>query len=61
MPISNKIIKHIKALDEDDSMKKLMLDILKEEDKGVYKFKEKYISLINKYLESSGKKDLKND
>lgn len=50
MPISEKIKKKIENLNETDAFKKLMLDILAEEDKGNHRFKEAYEKRVNTYL-----------
>lgn len=51
MPISEKIIEKINDLEAEDTFKKLLLSILEEEDKGAFRFKAVYESLINAYLE----------
>lgn len=50
MPISEKIRSKIAMLDESEDLKKLMLCILEEEDKGNYRFKDTYERLVNEYL-----------
>ncbi len=50
MPISEKIRSKIAALDEPEDLKKLMLDILTEEDKGNHRFKDTYERLVVEYL-----------
>lgn len=52
MPISEKIRNKITALEVSDDLKKLMLDILTEEDKGNHRFKETYERLVNEYLKT---------
>lgn len=50
MPISEKIRSKILNLDESEEMKKLMLAILTEEDKGNHRFKDTYERLVVDYL-----------
>ena len=62
MPISEIIRKKINSLDETEALKKLMLDILSEEDKGNFRFKETYEKLVNEYLaEKDGDSDDQNN
>lgn len=51
MPISEIIVKKIEQLDDDKDFKELLISILSEEDKGNFRFKAVYESLINKYLD----------
>lgn len=48
--ISEKIKKQINSLDVSKEMKELMIKILEEEDKGVYKYKEIYDKLVNEFI-----------
>lgn len=50
MPISEKILEKIQQLDDTDELKRLMISILTEEDKGNHRFKETYEKLVNEYL-----------
>ena len=50
MPISEKIQEKIRTLPDDEKLKKLMLAILTEEDKGNFRFKDTYEKLVNAYL-----------
>lgn len=52
MPISEKIRNKIIALDEPEDLRKLMLCILSEEDKGNHRFKDTYERLVNEYLKA---------
>ena len=54
MPISDKIVEQIKTLKVNDDFKKLLLDILSEEDKGTHKYKESYEKMVNEYLTKQG-------
>ena len=49
--ISEKIKNQIYGLDISIEMKELMIKILEEEDKGIYKYKEVYDKLINDYID----------
>lgn len=51
MNISKKIESEIQKMDKPEPLKKLMLQILEEEAKGLHNFKSKYDELINKYIE----------
>lgn len=57
MPISKKIIDKVNSLEQDEDFKKLVLDILNEEDKGNHRYKEKYEQIIEEYLNNSKEKD----
>ena len=61
MPISEKIIERIKNSNLDKEFKKLMLQILAEEDKGNYRFKAEYEKFVNEYLETQKKDGGLND
>lgn len=61
MPISEKIIERIKYSNLDKEFKKLMLQILTEEDKGNYRFKAEYEKFVNEYLETQKKDGGLND
>ena len=61
MPISEKIIERIKYSNLDKEFKKLMLQILAEEDKGNYRFKAEYEKFVNEYLETQKKDGGLND
>lgn len=52
--ISDKIKSQIKELKISDDLKKLLIRILEEEDKGTYKYKELYDKLVTEYIESKG-------
>lgn len=52
MPINKKIIKLIKDADCSENMRNLMIEILKTEDNGSYKYTSDYDKLIKKYLNS---------
>lgn len=54
MPISEKITKQIQELDTCENFKNLMLSILAEEDKGIFRFKDAYEKLVNEYIEKNG-------
>lgn len=54
MAVSKKIQDEVEKIDKkDESFKKLMIDILDEESKGTYKFKEKYEELVNEYINNN--------
>ena len=53
MPISEKIVQRIKNSKNDDDFKKLMLNILNEEDMGNHQFKRAYEKYVNDYLEAN--------
>jgi hypothetical protein len=58
MPISDKIIEMIRNSSNEPNFKKLMLQILNEEDNGVFRFKLEYEKLLNEYLkEKEGEND----
>lgn len=61
MSISNKIDSRIDNLNETDEFKALMRNILNVEDEGVYRFKEKYETYVNEYVNASLQEDQKND
>lgn len=61
MSISNKIDSRIDNLNETDEFKALMRNILNVEDEGVYRFKEKYETYVNEYINASLQEDQKND
>ena len=61
MRISSKIEKRIEALSASEEFKRLMLDILRIEDDGVYRFKGEYEKLINEYIDGSSKRGDGND
>jgi len=50
MPISEKIIKEICALDEEERVKKLMTELLQLEDDGAKRWNKQYENKINNYL-----------
>lgn len=50
MPISEKIRKKIEMLEDPDDLKKLMITILEEEDKGSHRYTETYERLVTEYL-----------
>ena len=50
MPISKKIVEKIQNLNVDENFKVMMLDILRDEDSGVYRFKAEYEKHVNDYL-----------
>lgn len=51
MSISSKIIKEINCLDVDEEMRKLLLDFLNCEDKGVHHYKNEYKAIAKKYID----------
>ncbi|MDE5617255.1 MAG: hypothetical protein K2I36_00165 [Ureaplasma sp.] len=51
MPISEKIVLRIKNSKNDDDFKKLLLNILNEEDMGNHQFKRTYEKYVNDYLD----------
>lgn len=53
MAVSKKIEKEIDKLSKEDAFKKLMMDILELEAKGLYNYKAKYEELIKKYIEEN--------
>ena len=53
MPVSKKIEKEIDKLSKEEAFKKLMMDILELESKGLYNYKSKYEELIKKYIEEN--------
>lgn len=50
MPISEKIIKEIEALDEEEKVKELMKELLQLEDDGAKRWNKQYESKIKDYL-----------
>lgn len=50
MPISKKIEEQIQKLDIDNDLKELMMNVLKEEDKGTHAFKQLYNKMVDEYL-----------
>lgn len=50
MPISEKIIKEIEELAEDEKVKDLMKELLQLEDDGAKRWNKQYESRINDYL-----------
>ncbi len=57
MPISEKIISEIDAIDADEKLKELMKDILSLEDDGARRWTKQYESKINEYLEIKGEEE----
>lgn len=53
MTVSKKIEKEIEKLDKEEPFKRLMMDILELESKGIYNYKSKYEELIKKYIEEN--------
>lgn len=53
MAVSKKIQKEIDKLSKEETFKKLMMDILELESKGLYNYKAKYEELIKKYIEEN--------
>lgn len=53
MAVSKKIINEVEKIDKKEKFKKLMLQILEEESKGLHSFKVKYEELIKKYIEEN--------
>lgn len=53
MTVSKKIQNEIEKLQKDENLKKLMLEILELESKGLYNFKAKYDELIKNYIEKN--------
>lgn len=53
MAVSKKIEKEIEKLSKEEAFKKLMMDILELESKGLYNYKSKYEELIKKYIEEN--------
>lgn len=53
MPISEKIVERISNLNVDEEFKKMMLKILRDEDKGIYRFKAEYEKHVKEYLEKT--------
>lgn len=52
--ISEKIKNQIKELNLSEDLKKLLIRILEEEDKGTYKYKELYDKFVSEYINSKG-------
>lgn len=50
MPISEKIIKRVKDANVTAKEKELMLEILKVEDKGVFRYSADYEKIIKDYI-----------
>lgn len=50
MPISEKIIKRVKDANVTAKEKELMLEILKVEDKGVFRYNADYEKIIKDYI-----------
>ena len=53
MAVSKKIQKEIDKLSKEETFKKLLMDILELESKGLYNYKAKYEELIKKYIEEN--------
>lgn len=53
--ISEKIKQQINELPETDEIKHLMLKILEEEDRGIYKYKDALDKLIKEFIKESGR------
>ena len=53
MAVSKKIKDEIEKLPKDEALKKLMMEILELEAKGLYNFKAKYDELIKEYIEKN--------
>lgn len=52
--ISEKIKNQVKELNLSEDLKKLLIRILEEEDKGTYKYKELYDKFVSEYINSKG-------
>ena len=52
--ISEKIKNQIKELNLSEDLKKLLIRILEEEDKGTYKYKELYDKFVSEYINYKG-------
>lgn len=53
MAVSKKIRKELEKMPKDEEFKKLMIDILELESKGLYNFKSKYDELVKAYIEKN--------
>ena len=61
MIVSKKIENEINKISQEENFKKLMMDILELESKGLYNYKAKYDELIKKYIEENTIGVVKND
>lgn len=61
MALSKKIENEIEKISADESLKKLMLEILELESKGLHNYKSKYEELIKKYMEENKVGVIEND
>ncbi len=57
MPISEKIIKQVNGANATAKEKELMLEILKVEDKGVFRYSADYEKIIKDYIVTQYKKE----
>lgn len=57
MPISEKIIKRINDANALDMEKEVMLEILKVEDKGVFRYSADYDKIIKEYISTQETKE----
>ena len=57
MPISENIIERVKASSATDAEKKLMIEILQIEDKGIFRYEAAYEKVIKEYLSATEKKE----
>ena len=56
MPISKKILDQINSSSATKQEKKMMIELLEIEDRGVYRYEAAYEKVIKAFLASSGKK-----
>ena len=57
MPISEHIIDRVKAANATEEEKKLMMEILQIEDKGIFRYEAAYEKAIKDYLAATDKKE----
>ena len=57
MPISENIIDRVKAANATEEEKKLMMEILQIEDKGIFRYEAAYEKAIKDYLAATEQKE----
>ena len=57
MPISENIIDRVNAAEATDEEKRLMMEILQIEDKGIFRYEAAYEKAIKDYLTATDKKE----
>lgn len=52
MAINDSIVARINSLDISEQAKKMLLDLLKQQERGTRQYTKPYTAIINEYLES---------